>query len=33
MARNPERRWSFTLDKDAAQAERHLLRRWLGVRF
>jgi len=31
MARNPERRWTFALDKDAAQATRHLRRFWLGV--
>jgi predicted metalloprotease with PDZ domain len=32
MARNPERRWTFAVDKGAAQAKRRLLGRWLGVR-
>jgi predicted metalloprotease with PDZ domain len=32
MARNPERRWIFSLDKDAAQAQRRVRQRWLGVK-
>lgn len=31
MARNPERRWIFAVDQDAAQAQRRLRQRWLGV--
>jgi predicted metalloprotease with PDZ domain len=32
MVRNPERRWTFTVDKDAGQAQRRLRHRWLGVK-
>jgi predicted metalloprotease with PDZ domain len=32
MARNPERRWSFAVDKAAPVAKRRLLGRWLGAR-
>ncbi len=31
MARNPERRWTFALDKDAPAPRRRLCQRWLGV--
>jgi predicted metalloprotease with PDZ domain len=30
MARNPERRWAFTIDPKADQARRRLRRHWLG---
>jgi hypothetical protein len=32
MVRNPERRWTFAVDKQAAQAKRRLLARWLGTK-
>jgi predicted metalloprotease with PDZ domain len=31
MVRNPERRWTFAVDKQAAQGKRRLLGRWLGA--
>jgi len=31
MVRNPDRRWIFAVDKDAAQSQRRLRQRWLGV--
>jgi predicted metalloprotease with PDZ domain len=32
MLRNPERRWTFGVDKDAPSDQRNLRQRWLGVR-
>jgi predicted metalloprotease with PDZ domain len=32
LVRNPERKWSFTLDAEAQAKARHLRRAWLGVK-
>jgi predicted metalloprotease with PDZ domain len=32
MTRNPDRRWTFAIDKQAAQAPSRLRQRWLGVK-